>query len=54
MGKTYRIELCMKYDTCKRCPKNKQCEAEYKKQEEKRSSNENKKNLGGLDVSNKR
>lgn len=28
------IELCMKYDTCKRCPLNKQCEAELKKQEE--------------------
>lgn len=22
----------MKYDTCKRCPKNKECEAEYQKQ----------------------
>lgn len=22
----------MKYDTCRRCPKNKQCEAEYQKQ----------------------
>ncbi len=28
------IELCMKYDTCKRCPLNKYCEAEIKKQEE--------------------
>lgn len=27
------IELCMRYDTCKRCPLNKMCEAEYKKQE---------------------
>ena len=27
------IELCMKYDTCKRCPLNKKCDAEYKKQE---------------------
>ena len=26
-------ELCMIYDTCKRCPKNKKCEAEYKKHE---------------------
>lgn len=24
----------MKYDTCRRCPKNKQCEAEFKKQQE--------------------
>lgn len=26
------IDLCMKYDTCKRCPLNKKCEAEYKEQ----------------------
>jgi hypothetical protein len=25
-------ELCMKYDTCKRCPMNRKCEAEYQKQ----------------------
>lgn len=28
-----KIALCMKYDTCKRCPMNKKCEAEYQKQE---------------------
>ena len=27
------IELCMKYDTCKRCPLNKRCEAEYNKED---------------------
>lgn len=35
MSKKYKVELCMKYDTCRRCPKNKQCEAEFKKQEKK-------------------
>lgn len=39
MGKIYRIELCIKYDTCKRCPNNKECEAEYKKYIEKHNSN---------------
>ena len=37
MSKIYRFELCMKFDTCKRCPKNKLCEAELKRQEEKRN-----------------
>ena len=30
-GEMRDTELCMKYDTCKRCPKNKQCEKEYEK-----------------------
>ena len=25
----------MKFDTCKRCPKNKECEKEFQKQQEK-------------------
>lgn len=37
MSRTY-IELCMKYDTCKRCPRNKICEANYRKQEEKQNA----------------
>ena len=36
------IEFCMKYDTCKRCPLNKQCEEEIKKQEEILKANEEK------------
>lgn len=28
------IELCMKYDTCKRCPMNRICEEEYKREME--------------------
>jgi hypothetical protein len=43
----------MKFDTCKRCPKNIICEAEYLKQEEKKNATEAKgeneksnKNLG--------
>jgi hypothetical protein len=28
-----QTELCMKFDTCKRCPLNRKCEAEYKRQE---------------------
>ena len=27
------IELCMKYDTCKRCPLNKKCEDEYRNEQ---------------------
>jgi len=27
------VKLCMKYDTCRRCPRNKQCEAEYQRQQ---------------------
>ncbi len=42
MGRKYNIALCMKYDTCKRCPNNKECEAEFKKQEES-NANKNKK-----------
>ena len=26
------IELCMKYDTCNRCPLNQKCEEEYQKE----------------------
>ena len=38
-----KIELCMKYDTCRRCPLNILCEAEYKKQvEEKAQENKQK------------
>lgn len=50
MSRIYKVELCMKYDTCRRCPRNKECEAEYKKQEEKhnaaKNKNTNNKNLG--------
>jgi len=49
MSRTYKGELCMKFDTCKRCPKNKLCEAELLKQEEKRNEakakGENKNNI---------
>ena len=31
------IELCMKYDTCNRCPLNKKCEEEYKREMEQKS-----------------
>lgn len=27
------IKYCMKYDTCKRCPQNKICEKEFRKEE---------------------
>ena len=37
------IELCMKYDTCKRCPLNKRCEAEYNKQDRDERKNREKK-----------
>ena len=30
------IELCMKYDTCRRCPLNKRCEDEYQQREKQR------------------
>lgn len=37
------IELCMKYDTCRRCPRHIQCEAEEKKLEkEKRKDRDEK------------
>ena len=36
-------KLCMRYDTCRRCPKNKECEAEFKKQQEIHSKSEQKK-----------
>lgn len=29
------IELCMTYDTCKRCPAKKRCDEELRKQKEK-------------------
>ena len=29
----------MRYDTCRRCPKNKVCEREFKKQEKKKQHN---------------
>ena len=29
-------ELCMKYDTCKRCPLNKKCDAAIKKYDKKK------------------
>lgn len=35
-----KIKLCMKYDTCRRCPMNKFCEAEYRKQEEEKKHRE--------------
>ena len=31
------IELCMKYDTCNRCPLNMKCEEEYQKEMEQKS-----------------
>ena len=31
------IELCMKYDTCNRCPLNIKCEEEYRKEMEQKS-----------------
>ena len=35
------IELCMKYDTCLRCPNNALCEYEYRKElEQKQHSKE--------------
>lgn len=34
--------LCMKYDTCRRCPKNKFCEKEYQKQVKEKERNEQK------------
>lgn len=46
MGRKYTVTLCMKYDTCRRCPKNKECEAEYTKQEKdnaKKNKNTNEK-----------
>ena len=36
------IEFCMKYDTCKRCPLNKRCEAEYNKAQKKDDRKERK------------
>ena len=37
------IELCMKYDTCKRCPLNKQCEAEFQKEQRKKDDRKQRK-----------
>ena len=37
------IELCMKYDVCTRCPLNKKCEDEYKKQEKTERKNRDEK-----------
>ena len=34
------IELCMKYDTCRRCPRNRLCELEQKQQEKEKHKNE--------------
>ena len=42
-GEMRDTELCMKYDTCKRCPNNKKCEAEYKKQDKGERKNRNEK-----------
>ena len=36
-----KIKFCMKYDTCRRCPLNSVCEAEYKKQEEEKQNKHN-------------
>jgi hypothetical protein len=36
------IELCMRYDACKRCPRNKFCEYEFRKQEEAKKHKESK------------
>lgn len=48
------IELCMKYDTCKRCPLNKRCEEEYSKSKEakreRRERQEKRKAKGMYDV----
>lgn len=35
-GEMRETELCMKYDTCRRCPLNKKCTAECKKQDKKK------------------
>ncbi len=40
MSNTYKVSLCMRFDTCKRCPKNKRCEAEYIRQEKKHNDTE--------------
>ena len=37
------VELCMKYDTCRRCPQNKQCEMEERKQNKSKRKNRNEK-----------
>ena len=40
------IELCMIYDTCRRCPLNKKCDAEYEKQDKnKRKDREEKRKI---------
>ena len=48
------IELCMQYDTCKRCPLNKKCEAEYKQHEKEKDNRkerkEKRKAKGSYDV----
>ena len=33
-----KAEFCMKYDTCKRCPLNKKCEADYQKEQKKKDN----------------
>ena len=46
------VELCMQYDTCKRCPLNKKCEAEYNKQDkaQRKERKEKRKAKGSYDV----
>ena len=46
------LEFCMIYDTCKRCPLNKKCEAEYKKQDksQRKERKEKRKAKGSYDV----
>lgn len=53
MSNIYDFWLCMKYDICRRCPRNKICETEYQRQLKKKAAtkakdeNENgNKNLG--------
>lgn len=42
------IELCMKYDTCLRCPLNKRCEAEFKREQERKEKPKVKNNVKNL------
>lgn len=42
------IELCMRYDTCNRCPLNQRCEEEYQKEMEQKSGDIGEKDLSIL------
>lgn len=37
------IKLCMKYDTCRRCPKNKICESIFRAEKEKKQNKQDNK-----------